>query len=211
MTTFSRTALALCAVFAAAVPALAKGKTTTKAAASADRTIPLDTTSSFLAWEGAKVTGKHNGKLKFSKGQIEVHNDQVVGGTFDVDMNSLTDEDITDAETNAKLVGHLKSGDFFDVAKFPTATFKLKSVTPKADSKTQYDVKGDLTLKGVTKPIAFPATISQAQGGFRATGQVLVDRTQFGLRYGSGKFFKGLGDKVINDTFTVDLNLIAIK
>lgn len=198
----------------AATPAFAGNKTKHKAQsenAAQNQKADLDLAASNLSWEGTKVTGKHAGKVKVSKGYLETKNNQVIGGQFEVDMNSITNEDLTDKTYNDKLIGHLKSEDFFNVAKFPSATFKIKSVAPKVTDKGTHEVIGDLTIKGASHPISFPATIVIGDGKIEAKGTAVVDRTLWNIRYGSGKFFKGLGDKVINDTFTVVIDIVARK
>lgn len=155
--------------------------------------------ASNLQWEAKKVVGAgHKGTLTFSSGEFTYKNNELVGGSFVVDMNTLTvtDEDM-DAKGKAKLEGHLKSDDFFAVKKFPTATLKLKTVT-----KTQagYKAEGDLTIKGITKPVTVELLRTAAEG-FAST--VVINRTQYDIKYGSGSFFSNLGDKAIEDNFTI--------
>ena len=155
--------------------------------------------ASNLQWEAKKVVGAgHKGTLTFSSGEFTYKNNELVGGSFVVDMNTLTvtDEDM-DAKGKAKLEGHLKSDDFFAVQKFPTATLKLKTVT-----KTQagYKAEGDLTIKGITKPVTVELLRTAAEG-FAST--VVINRTQYDIKYGSGSFFSNLGDKAIEDNFTI--------
>ena len=155
--------------------------------------------ASNLQWEAKKVVGAgHKGTLTCSAGELTYKNNELVGGSLVVDMNTLTvtDEDM-DAKGKAKLEGHLKSDDFFAVKKFPTATLKLKTVT-----KTQagYKAEGDLTIKGITKPITVELLRTAAEG-FAST--VVINRTQYDIKYGSGSFFSNLGDKAIEDNFTI--------
>lgn len=155
--------------------------------------------ASNLQWEAKKVVGAgHKGTLTFSAGEFTYKNNELVGGSFVVDMNTLTvtDEDM-DAKGKAKLEEHLKSDDFFAVKKFPTATLKLKTVT-----KTQagYKAEGDLTIKGITKPVTVEL-LRTAADGFAST--VVINRTQYDIKYGSGSFFSNLGDKAIEDNFTI--------
>ena len=155
--------------------------------------------ASNLQWEAKKVVGAgHKGTLTFSSGEFTYKNNELVGGSFVVDMNTLTvtDEDM-DAKGKAKLEEHLKSDDFFAVKKFPTATLKLKTVT-----KTQagYKAEGDLTIKGITKPVTVEL-LRTAADGFAST--VVINRTQYDIKYGSGSFFSNLGDKAIEDNCTI--------
>jgi polyisoprenoid-binding protein YceI len=129
-------------------------------------------------------------------------------------MHSIVDEDLTDPGANQKLTGHLKSDDFFGVDKHPTATFKIVEATPIATQTPggpTHTVKGDLTIKGQTQSVSFPATITVAGDKGEANATVMVDRTLYGIRYGSGKFFQNLGDKMISDEFELRLKLVANK
>ena len=163
------------------------------------QTKKLHLQTSNLQWEAKKVVGAgHKGTLAFSSGEFTYKNHELVGGSFVVDMNTLTvtDEEI-DAKGKAKLEEHLKSDDFFAVKKFPTATLVLKTVT-----KTQagYKAEGELTIKGITKPITVEL-LRTAVDGLAST--VVINRTQYDIKYGSGSFFSNLGDKAIEDNFTI--------
>src|SRR6478609_7649535 len=92
----------------------------------AEAVYAVDTAKSIIKWTGKKVTGKHNGSIKIQSGELKVVNNVVTGGTITIDMKSIVNEDLTDKESNQKLIGHLKSPDFFDVEKHPTATFEIK-------------------------------------------------------------------------------------
>ena len=155
--------------------------------------------ASNLQWEAKKViAGGHKGTLAFSKGELIYKDKELVGGSFVVGMNSLTvTDDNLDAKLRAKLEGHLKSEDFFDTKKFPVATLVIKKTT-----KTQagYKVEADLTIKGITKTITFDMLRTTVEG-FAST--IVIDRTQFDIKYGSGSFFSNLGDKAIEDNFTI--------
>ncbi len=161
----------------------------------------IDTTKSKIKWLGKKISGEHTGHISFSSGTLEFDDGILTGGGFIVDMNSITCSDISDKEYNAKLVGHLKSDDFFGVANHPLS--KLKITSAKQNS-TGYTIKADLTIKGETHPIEFKAT----QNKNKFSGSILVDRTRYNVRYGSGKFFDGLGDKMIYDNFELNFDII---
>ena len=123
-------------------------------------------------------------------------------------MTSITAED-TKGEWGAKLEGHLKADDFFGVDKNPKSTLVLKSLTAKGGN--NFDVKADLTIKGTTSEVNFPATIVVSATDVKATASFKIDRTKFGLKYGSGSFFDNLGDKAIDNDFMVDVNIVAAK
>jgi polyisoprenoid-binding protein YceI len=170
--------------------------------------VELDTTASSAKWLGKKVTGQHNGTVNLKSGTVDIEKGAVKGGEFEIDMASIKDSDITDEKNNAKLVGHLKSDDFFGVEKNPTAKFKIKSVKElKGNKEANSEVTGDLTVKGKTETITFPAQIDVKGDKATAKAKIVVDRTKFDVRYGSGKFFENLGDKMINDNFDLEVDL----
>jgi polyisoprenoid-binding protein YceI len=159
---------------------------------------------------GKKVTGQHNGTVALKSGKVDLDGKTLKGGKFEIDMNSIVVEDLKDPTYNAKLTGHLKSDDFFGVAKFPTSTFVITSVKPvKNEKDATHEITGDLTIKGITQPVTFPAKVEFKDGEAHAKGKAMVDRTKYNIRYGSGKFFENLGDKMISDNFEMDLDLAA--
>ena len=174
----------------------------------------IETSQSNLEWNGKKVTGEHTGNINISKGEILVNGNKIVGGNVLIDMTSISNKDLTDKGYNDKLVGHLKSEDFFGSEKHPNGAFKITSVTPIKGAKAgtaNYTVNGDLTIKGITKPISFPATVNVKDGVASATGTATLDRTQWDIKYNSKSFFPNIADKAIYDDFTVKFNLVAKK
>jgi polyisoprenoid-binding protein YceI len=169
--------------------------------------LKVNTAKSNLHWFATKVTGKHDGTVKLSAGTIKTDGKTVTGGSFDVDMSTLVVLDITDKETNGKLLGHLMSDDFFSAAKHKTAHFDISKVVSKGGA--NYDVTGDLTIKGIKNEVTFPATITASAKSVTAKAKITLDRTKWDIKYGSGKFFEGLGDKVIHDDFVIELDLVA--
>ncbi|WP_415061627.1 YceI family protein [Bdellovibrio sp.] len=173
----------------------------------------IDTKASSVAWKGSKKMGSfHVGSIVMKEGSVTLDKKgQLSAGNFVIDMATIANEDLKDSpEYQKKLVGHLSSEDFFNVAKFPTAVFKVTSVTAK--SKEEALVKGDLTMIGKTNAIEFPVKLSADKGVVTGEANVKVDRTKWGLKYGSGNFFKELaGDKIINDEFELTLKLVAKK
>ena len=189
-------------------------KAATAAPAAAVETYKVDTKASTANWKGTKKLGSfHEGTMAIQGGQFAVEKDMVKSGEVTVDMKTIANTDIKDADNNKKLVGHLSSPDFFNVAKYPASTFKVTSVTASnTKMKNQFNVKGEFTMIGQTHPIEFPATITVADG--KATGEatVEIDRTVWGLKYNSGNFLKDLAaDKVINDKFELKLKIVATK
>ena len=177
--------------------------------ATAAETYQLDVQQSQIEWVGKKVTGQHNGIVTLKSGQVLIDGQKVTGGDFKIDMKSIKVLDLQDPGANQKLTNHLNSDDFFSTATHPEGLFKITSVKDLGANKAE--ITGDLTLKGITKAVTFPADLSFQGGTVKATGTLKLDRTQWNVRYGSGKFFQGLGDKLIYDEFDLKLNLYAKK
>lgn len=170
-------------------------------------TLKVDAKKSSLKWYASKVTGKHDGAINMASGSLTTDGKKVTGGSFDIDMTSITVRDIEDKSTNAKLVGHLKSPDFFSADAFKTAKFEIMKVVPKSGN--EYTVAGKMTIKGITQEVDFPATIITTGNSVNATGKITLDRTKWDIKYGSGKFFENIGDKAIHDDFTIEFSLVA--
>jgi len=164
----------------------------------------VDAAKSTVKWLGKKVTGEHFGAISVKEGSLEVSKDKVTGGKVVIDMASLTVEDIKDAGTNGKLVGHLKNDDFFGVATFPTAELVITKVEGTTFS-------GNLTIKGITNPTVFTATSTKEGKSTTYKGTLTIDRSKFNVKYGSKSFFENLGDKVIYDDFTLDFSLVVAE
>ncbi|MCX7909518.1 MAG: YceI family protein [Ignavibacteria bacterium] len=180
----------------------------------AQDTYKLDTKKSKIKWIGKKFLGAHWGWVAFKSGSIVYDGNKILKGEFEVDMNTIENEDLKDKETNAKLVGHLKSDDFFSVSKFPTAKFVILHSTPLKQEKARdpnIAITGKMTIKGNTQTISFPATIKVDGDKIKAKAKLEIDRTKFDVRFGSGSFFENLGDNVIYDNFTLELDLIFSK
>jgi polyisoprenoid-binding protein YceI len=165
--------------------------------------------SSKLTWVGRKVVGEHTGTINLADGKLLTDGKTLTGGSFEIDMGSIANSDLTDKEYNQKLVGHLKSEDFFSSSKFPKSTLVITKVT--SSGKNNYLVKGNLTIKGITHPVEFPATVSVADKKIEGNAKIMVDRTKYDIRYGSGSFFDNLGDKAINNEFELNIQLVATK
>lgn len=180
----------------------ARSKQTTYA-----ETYKVDVLKSSLHWKARKVTGEHIGTLKFSEGVLTFDGSKLTGGQFTVDMNSIVCTDLTDPAYNAKLIGHLKSDDFFSTGKYPTSSFTITRVVPKGA--TAYQVTGNMRIKGITNALTLPVRVKQNGAMVEAEGKVTLDRTQYDIRYGSTSFFDSLGDKAIYDEFDIELKLVA--
>ena len=161
-----------------------------------------------VVWTGKKVTGEHTGTLGLEEGVLKLNDNELAGADIKLDMNSITNNDLTDPQWNKKLVDHLKSEDFFSVEKYPQANFITTSLT-KDTGDADYKVTGQLTIKGITKEISFPVSLEVNGNQLTANGKATLDRTKWDIRYGSGSFFSGLGDKMIYDEFDIEFNLVA--
>jgi len=172
----------------------------------------VDITNSTLGWKGTKVGGQHNGTINISGGKIAVEKNNITAGSFEIDMNTIKDLDIPEADGAAKLVGHLASPDFFDVAKYPTSKFEITGAEKLAQADSlgnNYNIMGNLTIKDVTKNITIPANVTMDSTQFIAASKFNIDRTEFKVEYGSGKIFPKMKDKAIGDIMEFDLNLKA--
>ena len=171
------------------------------------QTMEIDPAASSVAWTATKVVGGgHNGTVNLSAGKLMLDDGMLTGGSFAADMTTIAVTDLTGAMAE-KLSGHLFSQDFFAVEEHPSAAFTITSVEKSSDG--TYMVTGDLTIKGETAPVTFPASVTYEGDVVTATGTVTVDRTKYGVRYGSNSFFDNLGDKAISDEFTLDISLVA--
>lgn len=169
----------------------------------------VDVKSSNIVWKGYKVTGEHTGNVKLKNGSLQFADGKLSGGSFEVDMNSITCTDMQ-GEYGDKLIGHLKSEDFFGVDKYPTAKFTITRTIPQ-DTKGNYKIIGNLKIKESTQEVKFFANVSEQGGMVKATGTLKVDRSEYDIRYGSGSFFDNLGDKTIYDEFDLQVELMAKK
>lgn len=168
----------------------------------------IDTKESKIYWTASKITGSsHTGAISIANGTVEVKGKSVVKGELNIDMNSIVNTDIENAEYNKKIVGHLKSDDFFSVEKHSNAEFKITSVK-KVDG-SEHIIVGKLSIKGLTNEISFPAKINVSGGKVTAYGTANIDRTKWDIKYGSGSFFDDLGDKAIKDEFQIKFELIT--
>lgn len=165
-----------------------------------DEKVPVKTAESKVTWKAYKVTGSHTGTVALTDGALIFDEGTLKGGEFVVDMTSLISTDL-EGESKGKLEGHLKSDDFFGVASHPTSSLVFTQV--EATGKNSYEVTGDLTIKGITKPVTFDVSVY----GTKATATMKIDRAQYDVRYGSGSFFDNLGDKTIYDEFDLVVDL----
>jgi len=167
------------------------------------KTVKVNPAKSEITWLGKKVTGEHSGTIALKSGELNVDDKAILGGQFVVDMTSIKNTDLTDAEWNAKLVGHLKSDDFFGVEKFPEA--KLVITKKAVFSGNKATVTGNMTIKSKTNPVTFDVT----KTGNTYKAEITIDRSKYDVRYGSNSFFDNLGDKTIYDDFYLTVTLVV--
>ena len=176
---------------------------------SGDKKYVVDGKESVVTWKGSRLFAadqQHTGYVNISKGELMIENGLLVSGTVEVDMNTIADKD---HGSKNNLVDHLKSADFFDVKKFPFSTFAITKVVSTTDENIK--VTGDLTIKGITHAVTFPAKIEVKGRIVNANGEVTIDRTQWDVRYRSGKFYDNLADKAISDSIKFDMKIVARK
>ena len=165
--------------------------------------------SSTVAWKGFKPSGTHNGTIKISEGYFAITDDKLAGGNFVIDMKTIKDLDLEDPKWNGKLVGHLSSPDFFDVENNAFSVFTITGVN---DKEGKIMVKGNLTVKNIKKNIEFPAvvTFNGDELSFKSE-PFTIDRTDWDIKFRSGKFFEDLKDKLINEEIEFVIEIKAKK
>lgn len=156
---------------------------------------------STITWKGYKIGGEHSGSIKLTSGMLDFKRGKLTGGTFKIDMTSIAVTDLK-GSYKEKLEGHLKSDDFFGVSKYPEATLVFTEV--QSIKKGTYRVLAKLTLKGITKELRFDMKVDATS----AETSLKIDRTKFGVRYGSASFFNNLKDKAIRDEFDLTVRLV---
>lgn len=176
-------------------------------------TYSFDTVSSKIIWSGTKTMIKgwvDTGDITMQSGSVTLNSGKITEGDIVVNMSTITATKTGGGKGEEMLSGHLKSKDFFDVAAFPTSEFSLTSIS-QSTNKNEYIVKGDMTIKGITKAIEFPAVIYMKNGELILDAKIVLDRSQFNVKYGSKTFFNDLGDKAVDNDFTLTLELVAKK
>lgn len=170
-------------------------------------TFKIQQTSSTVNWTGKKVLGLHTGSINIADGFIDVVDNNIVGGEIQIDMTSIVITDIEDKKTNQEFLAHLSNDDFFSVDRFKTAKLVLQGSSKIGNNKSK--IEGTLTIKDITHPISFTATTELFTATFHSLGDMVIDRTLYNIRYGSGKFIANLGDKLIYDDFVLQFKLVG--
>ena len=204
--------------------ALISDAVVTKKSSTPTDTFIIDTTRSELSWIGAKMTGRHNGVIDIHRGELYMTRGLVTGGVVELDMTTVRSADKSiDAQSNQKLTEHLRSPDFFDIERYPSATFELIGIAPFDSASwknnrigprdSEHRVKnpthlitGNLTICSQTKSVSFPARVTLEDNLLHAKANFNIDRTKWGLVYRSDK---SLGDKTIRAEVNLNLDIVA--
>jgi polyisoprenoid-binding protein YceI len=171
-----------------------------------EKYVVIDTKESVVTWKGSSVEGAHTGYVYISKGELMIENGQLMGGTVEVDMSTIEGDD---HRSDNNLIKHLKDPDFFDVKKFPFSTIAITGAA--AVNEENKNITGNLTIKGITHPVIFPAKMEIKDGVVKAEGKLVIDRTEWDVRYNSGKFYANLADKTISDSIEFNIKIVAKK
>ena len=171
----------------------------------------INSGASMVNWVGAKPTGEHMGTLQIKDGNLAVVNGNITGGQFTLDMGSLVVTDLEPGQGKEDLEGHLKTGDFFEVEKYPTGKFTITSVQPTTGvANATHEITGNLTMKNTTKSVTFPAKVNVSGNEISAvTPSFTIDRTEWGIKYNSSSLADTAKDKIINDEIGLVINLQA--
>lgn len=167
----------------------------------------IQKSGSIVNWTGKKVLGLHTGSINIAEGYVEITDNQLTGGEVQIDMTSIVITDIEDKKTSNEFLDHLHSADFFSVDKFKTAKLVITGSSKTDNGKVKID--GTLAIKDISHPISFLATVEVFTDYLHSLGEIVIDRTLYNIRYGSGKFIANLGDKLIYDDFILQFKLIG--
>ena len=173
----------------------------------------VDTEKSVVEWTGRNINNRHYGRIAISGGEVVLADGLPVSGRFVLDMAGISNIDLQDEGWRAMLLRHLKSDDFFDVERYPTTVFELRGAAAIAGATPgtpNVEISGSLTVKGMTRPLCFPAMIApQEDGTLKAQAALDLDRTLWNVCYGSGKLYERLGMHLVNDLVSVELFIVA--
>lgn len=180
---------------------------------SSSGTYTVDSSASTLAWQGKKTVLTEwidEGTIGVKEGSVVLEKGMITQAHLVIDMSTIAATKTGKGAGFEMLAKHLSSPDFFDVTKYPTSRFEMTKATKTAHPH-EYLIEGNLTIKDKTVPTTITAQVSEETGVVKALGTVSLDRTAWDVKFGSGKFFQNLGDKAINDVFTVTFALTAKK
>jgi len=172
----------------------------------------INTKTSKVYWTATKVGGSHTGTIAIASGTINAKNHKIYSANITMDMKTIKNTDLEDAGYKAKLEGHLRSKDFFSVEQFPEASFevtKFEVVKGAKAGASNHTITGNLTIKGITHAVSFPAVVEVNGTEITTMGTLTFDRTKWDVKYGSGSFFEDLGDNLIHDDIKLKFELNA--
>jgi polyisoprenoid-binding protein YceI len=164
------------------------------------QTKKIDPSKTNIEWVAKKIMDEYRGSIKLKQGRLIFKKSKLKSGSFVVDMNSIIATD-QQGRYIGFLNGHLKSEDFFSTDKYKTSNMVFKRIADNGNGK--YSITADLTIRDITQPVNFDVLIT----GNTATANIKIDRTKYGIVYGSGSFFENLGDKLIEDIFQLNVKL----
>jgi polyisoprenoid-binding protein YceI len=168
----------------------------------------VDVAASAITWHATRVTGEHTGTVGLLNGYMSVEDGHLIAANVIANMETIACTNLQ-GEWDDKLIGHLMSEDFFHVDEHKTSAFSLRELKATPDGNVTHSVTGNFTIRGITQSVTFPAIVTEEDGTLSIQGEVMLDRSQFDVKYGSGSFFDNLGDNLIHDNFTVGFNLVA--
>ncbi|GFO66412.1 YceI family protein [Geomonas paludis] len=184
-------------------------------ATTADGSYAIDTERSSLQWMGRNLNNRHHGTVAVQGGELVMRDGRLTAGSIVLDMTSIENHDLQDPYWRDLLLRHLKSEDFFAVDRFPTATFRLIRWEPESaefSEAPEGTAIGELTIRGITRPVAFPAIVApQEDGSVKAHAHFDIDRTLWDAGYGSAKLFERLGMHLVHDLVTLELFVLAVR
>jgi polyisoprenoid-binding protein YceI/rhodanese-related sulfurtransferase len=178
-----------------------------------DGWLEVDLAESRVEWVGRNLLNKHYGRIAPKSAKLHFDQGELVGGEFTLDMRAITCQDLAGDPLHDVLISHLMSHDFFDVELYPearfviTATERVAGATPGAPNVA---VSGELTLKNVSRAVEFVATAGlTTEGKAAAQAAFAIDRTQWNVLYGSGKYFRHLAGHLVNDLIEIQLRIVT--
>ena len=166
--------------------------------------VRVNAENSTIKWMGSKVASSHEGTVTIQKGMLMIDHGDLVGGQFSIDMTSISNTDM-EGRKKERLEWHLKNADFFDVEQFPLAMITIAKA--EKGEGNFYKIVADLTIKGITHSVTFPAKVEINGLNFSARAKIKIDRTKWDIKYGSNTFYD-LGDRAIYNDFLLKFQLL---
>lgn len=170
----------------------------------------VDTEASRIGWSGSKMMGTHHGTIDIAIGTVLLDGSELKGGNFIIDMNTIENLDLKGTWPHDGLLEHLRSDEFFHVDSFPAAIFKMTDAQHLESDTANYLITGELTIKGITNNITFPANVNATDSTLYASGSLVIDRSRWDVRFGSKTFYPELLPiKTISNDIGIEIVLVA--